>query len=232
MTIQRWPHPDPRRPFDAALEPASAVQYYTSAQSAPRPPTRPRQSPYDRAPVVSDSAAVNPVDRQRAQLIPSEVAHWQTKCEPTTHPLFVLVWRHFWSSCQTATNTVWSMSSPAVVLESATHRTLHAQGFSRSSTQASLVLTDLFSRYLTLLSSTCAKYTAHAGRTRLTARDALAALDELGVGMDELTEYCASEGREMRRFALHTVRRVEDLNELKGQLARAPCTPPFLPARP
>jgi Wiskott-Aldrich syndrome protein len=145
--------------------------------------------------------------------------------------LFGLVWYPSPSSCPTATNTIWSMSSPAVVLESATHRTLHAQGFSRSSAQASLVLTDLFSRYLTLLSSTCAKYTQHAGRTKLTARDALAALDELGVGIDELTEYCASEGREMRRFALHTVRRVEDLNELKGQLAHALCTSPFLHPR-
>jgi len=119
------------------------------------------------------------------------------------------------------------MSFQNVVLESATYRTLHAHGFSRSSTQSSLVLTDLLSRYLTLLSSTCAKYAQHAGRTGLTPRDAFCALDELGVSMDELTEYCTSEGREMRRFTVHTTRKVEDLNELKGQSGESLCTAHF-----
>jgi hypothetical protein len=74
---------------------------------------------------------------------------------------------------------------------------------------------------MTLLSSTCAKYAQHAGRRSFVAQDALCALDELGVSMDELTEYCFSEGREMRRFAAHTARRLEDLNEFKGQSSRA-----------
>jgi Wiskott-Aldrich syndrome protein len=103
------------------------------------------------------------------------------------------------------------------LLESATHRTLHAHSFSRASSQASHVLTDLLSRYLTLLSSTCAKYAHHAGRTGLTARDAIGALDELGVGLEELSEYCSSEGRELGRYAIHSARRVEDMNEFKGQ---------------
>jgi histone H3/H4 len=103
------------------------------------------------------------------------------------------------------------------LLESATHRTLHAHSFSRASSQASNVLTDLLSRYLTLLSSTCAKYAHHAERTGLTARDAISALDELGVGLEELSEYCSSEGRELGRYAIHSARRVEDMNEFKGQ---------------
>ncbi|KAL0952315.1 hypothetical protein HGRIS_006600 [Hohenbuehelia grisea] len=101
------------------------------------------------------------------------------------------------------------------ILESATYRALHAQGFSRSSSQASLVLTDLLSRYLSLLSSTCAKYAQHAGRTTLSPRDALNALDELGVSSDELKEYCASEGLEMGRYSIRSVY----LNEFKTQLA-------------
>ncbi len=81
------------------------------------------------------------------------------------------------------------------LLESATQRTLHAHAFSRSSSQASSVLTDLLSRYLALLTSTCAKYSQHAGRTGLTVRDAIGALNELGVDIDELSDYCAT-GRE------------------------------------
>ncbi|KAG6838157.1 hypothetical protein C0991_001464, partial [Blastosporella zonata] len=103
----------------------------------------------------------------------------------------------------------------AKLLESATHRTLHAHAFSRSSTQASIVLTDLLSRYLALLAGTCAKYASHAGRTGVTVHDALGALGDLGVEMDELREYAATEGRELARYALWTARRVEDLGELK-----------------
>ncbi|KAF9477471.1 hypothetical protein BDN70DRAFT_881178 [Pholiota conissans] len=105
------------------------------------------------------------------------------------------------------------------LLESATQRTLHAHAFSRSSSQASAVLTDLLSRYLTLLTSTCAKYAQHAGRTGLTVRDAIGALDELGVSLDELSEYCSTEGKELNRYALYSARRVEDLHEFKSQLA-------------
>jgi histone H3/H4 len=104
------------------------------------------------------------------------------------------------------------------LLESVIQRTLHAHGFSRSSSQASLVLTDLLSRYMTLLASTCAKYGQHAGRTGITPQDALCALDDLGVDVQELEEYCGTEGAELRRYAIHSGRRVEELNEFKGQL--------------
>jgi hypothetical protein len=46
--------------------------------------------------------------------------------------------------------------------------------------------------------------------------DAFCALDDLGVSVDELGEYCLSEGRELRHYAVLTARRMEDLNELKG----------------
>jgi len=102
------------------------------------------------------------------------------------------------------------------ILESSTYRTLHAHNFSRSSSQASLVLTDLLSRYLSLLTSSCAKYAQHAGRLNLTVKDALSALDEMGVNVDELSAYCRSEGRELGRYAVQTARRLEDLKEIKG----------------
>lgn len=107
------------------------------------------------------------------------------------------------------------------LLDSVTIETLHAHNFSRSSTQAANVLTDLLSRYLTLLSATCSRYAHHAGRLRLTARDAINALDELGLGVDELSEYCASEARDLARYSSHTTRRAEDLRDFKGQSSRA-----------
>lgn len=107
------------------------------------------------------------------------------------------------------------------ILETVTVETLHAHHFSRASTQATLVLTDLLARYLTVLSSTCAEYAEHAGRLRITPQDAFNALDELGLGVDELREYCATEAREISRYAVHTRGRAEDLNDFRGQYLHA-----------
>lgn len=48
----------------------------------------------------------------------------------------------------------------------------------------------------------------------------MSALDELGVSMDELHEYCGTEGDELARYSAHSVKRQEDLSEFKGQLER------------
>ncbi len=48
----------------------------------------------------------------------------------------------------------------------------------------------------------------------------MCALDELGVSMDELHEYCGTEGDELARYSSHSVKRQEDLSEFKGQLER------------
>ncbi|KAI0656335.1 hypothetical protein C8Q70DRAFT_935834 [Cubamyces menziesii] len=105
------------------------------------------------------------------------------------------------------------------ILESVTIKTLHAHNFSRSSTQANQVLTELLSRYLTLFASTCAKYAEHAGRLRLSVKDAVHAMDELGTSVEELSEYCVTEGKEMARYAVQSTKRIEDLNEFRAQLA-------------
>lgn len=106
------------------------------------------------------------------------------------------------------------------LLETVTIKTLHAHNFSRASGQATNTVTDLLSRFLTVLTGTCARYAEHAGRTHLTAKDAICALGDLGVDVEELSEYCASEGRDLSRFAVHTGRRTEDLNEFKGRYNR------------
>jgi histone H3/H4 len=104
-----------------------------------------------------------------------------------------------------------------VAVESAVCRTLHAHNFSRSSSQATILLTDLLSRYLTLLSSTCVKYAQHGGRQNLSVRDAFCALDELGISTAELGEYCNSEAAELGRYAINTTRRMEELKDFRGE---------------
>ncbi|KAH9976743.1 hypothetical protein BGW80DRAFT_1456843 [Lactifluus volemus] len=105
------------------------------------------------------------------------------------------------------------------LLETVVLKTLHAHSFTRSSSQASLVLSDLLSRYLILLATTCSKYAQHTGRVNMTVRDAVHALDELGVSMDELHEYCGTEGDELARYSGHSTKRQEDLGELRASLA-------------
>ena len=102
------------------------------------------------------------------------------------------------------------------LIESSTYRTLHAHSFSRTSSQAAFVLSDLLARYLFLLTSSCAKYAQHSGRVNLTVQDAFSALEEMGVDMDELSNYCRTEGRELGRYTVHTMRRMEDLKEIRG----------------
>ncbi|PCH43064.1 hypothetical protein WOLCODRAFT_138184 [Wolfiporia cocos MD-104 SS10] len=103
-------------------------------------------------------------------------------------------------------------------LDNVTQCTLHAHGFSRASSLAAATTTDVLARYLALLTSTCAKYAEHAGRLSLSIRDAASALDELGVGVDELREYATTEGRDVARYAVRTARRAEDLKEFKAVL--------------
>ncbi len=102
-------------------------------------------------------------------------------------------------------------------LAAVAHRTLHAHSFTRSSAQATVVLTDLLSKYLLLLAATCSNYANHSGRTVFTARDALAALEELGVTLEELHGFASGEGKELARYATKTARRMDELAELRGQ---------------
>ena len=51
--------------------------------------------------------------------------------------------------------------------------------------------------------------------TKLNVQDAISTLDELSVNLEELRDYCATEGRELNRYALISSRRVGDLHEFK-----------------
>ena len=102
------------------------------------------------------------------------------------------------------------------ILESVTHKSLHAQNFSRASSKASHVLTDLTSRYFSLVASTCARYAEHAGRTSVTMADAMNALTEVGISLEELADYAIGEGIELSNYAPLTARRQEELSLLRG----------------
>ncbi|KAJ6600781.1 hypothetical protein B0H10DRAFT_2441043 [Mycena sp. CBHHK59/15] len=106
------------------------------------------------------------------------------------------------------------------LLEVGTQRSLHVAGFARSSAHASAVLTDLLARYISLLATTAAKYAQHAGRTTVTPTDALSALDDLGVGVQDLIDYMP-EAKELARYAIYSARRVEELHEFRAQLGRS-----------
>jgi histone H3/H4 len=108
------------------------------------------------------------------------------------------------------------------LVHAASVKTLHAYSFSRSSSTAALTLADLLARYLALLSESCAKYAHHAGRTNLSVYDAVAVLDELGIGVDELADFCSYEARELNRYASNSARRIEDLNDFRGALSLSP----------
>ncbi|KAF8583426.1 hypothetical protein K439DRAFT_1412174 [Ramaria rubella] len=106
------------------------------------------------------------------------------------------------------------------ILHTTTTRTLHAHNFNKSSTQATHALSDALSRYLMLLAGTCARYAQHAGRTGVTVRDALAALEDIGVGIDELREYVEGEAKELVRYTGQTPRRAEELAELRATVSQ------------
>ncbi|KAJ7180863.1 hypothetical protein C8R46DRAFT_1070783 [Mycena filopes] len=103
------------------------------------------------------------------------------------------------------------------LLESATHRSIHAASFSRASTSATALLTDLLARYLSLLASSAARYAQHANRTVVNPADALSALHDLGFDLADLKEYVA-EARELGRYAVYSGRRVEELAEMRREL--------------
>jgi hypothetical protein len=46
--------------------------------------------------------------------------------------------------------------------------------------------------------------------------DVLSSLGDLGVSLEELDEYCVSEGKDLGRYASSSARRLDDLLEFRG----------------
>ena len=107
-------------------------------------------------------------------------------------------------------------TSTKKILETVSIKTLHAHGFSKSSNHANILLADIASRYLANLAQTVANYAEHAGRHTISPADAVQAIDDLGTSVDELRDYCATECRDMARYATHS----NNLHDLRGAFPR------------
>ncbi|KAG6372637.1 hypothetical protein JVT61DRAFT_7389 [Boletus reticuloceps] len=108
-----------------------------------------------------------------------------------------------------------SQAATAVVVDSVVMKILHAHSFARTSSQAMSVLSNLLTRYLVLLASACGQFSELAGRSSLTIHDFVACLDELGTNLDELSEYCGTEGVELSRYASSSAKRLDDLGDFR-----------------
>jgi hypothetical protein len=113
-----------------------------------------------------------------------------------------------------------------IMVEAATHRSLHAAAFSCSSTHASAILIDLLARYIQLPANTAVKYAQHTDCTTLTTTYALKALDNLGFGFQDLIDY-VPEAKDLSCYAIYSDHCVEELNELKAQLSCVQCNNTF-----
>lgn len=111
-----------------------------------------------------------------------------------------------------------SQTATAVIVDSVIMKILHAHSFSRTSAQAMSVLSNLLTRYLVLLASACGQFSELAGRSRLSARDLIACLDELGTNVNELCDYCSTEGVELSRYASSSIKRLDDLADFRGRI--------------
>lgn len=65
------------------------------------------------------------------------------------------------------------------------------EGFHASHSTASIALADVLGRYIQLIASTAGDYAATTGRTTVGLMDAVEALDELGVRLDDLDDFAA-----------------------------------------
>ncbi|KIN96279.1 hypothetical protein M404DRAFT_49855, partial [Pisolithus tinctorius Marx 270] len=108
-----------------------------------------------------------------------------------------------------------SYIATSAIVDSIVIKILHAHSFTRTSSQALSVLSNLLTRYLVLIASACGQYAELAGRSRLSASDVVACLNELGTDVDELSGYCSTEGIDLSRYAASSAKRLDDLAEFK-----------------
>ena len=109
-----------------------------------------------------------------------------------------------------------SQPATAVIVDSVIMKILHAHSFARTSSQALSVLSNLFTRYLLLLAAACGQFSELSGRSSLSVHDLIACLDDLGTNVDELAEYCATEGAELSRYPSSSAKRLDDLADFRG----------------
>lgn len=94
-------------------------------------------------------------------------------------------------------------SKPTAAAYSASHMSvavlalLSSAGFSRSSSSAADLLSEVMQRYIQLIGSTCVQHANHAGRTVVSPQDLRASLEHIlgGEPIEELLEWAEDEGK-------------------------------------
>ena len=92
---------------------------------------------------------------------------------------------------------------------------VHAHNFNKASSKAVDIVVDLLGHYLELLTATCASFAQHAGRDAANVHDAVMALEELGMDMQDIMEWCERDGVELVPVGIERsgiVLRVDDEN--------------------
>ena len=91
---------------------------------------------------------------------------------------------------------------------------IHAHNFSKASSKAVDIVVDLLGHYLELLTATCASFAQHAGRDAANVHDAVVALGELGIDIQDIMEWCERDGVELSKFGTGSLR--EHLEQFSG----------------
>ncbi|WWC87262.1 uncharacterized protein L201_002150 [Kwoniella dendrophila CBS 6074] len=86
-----------------------------------------------------------------------------------------------------------STPSPDAILHLAALHTLSQTGFASTSSSASVTLSNVLSKYLRLVASTCIERANLSGREKVSAIDVVDALDSLGVRIGELIDWTADQ---------------------------------------
>ncbi|RIA84809.1 hypothetical protein C1645_831724 [Glomus cerebriforme] len=89
----------------------------------------------------------------------------------------------------------------AEIIRRATHQTLAAAGFEKSSRIGGDVLADVFKEYLMFLGKSAQEAATNAGRTKVNTTDILIAFEDLGINLEELKEWTKTEGKVLGGYA-------------------------------
>jgi histone H3/H4 len=89
----------------------------------------------------------------------------------------------------------------AEIIRRATHQTLAAAGFEKSSRISGDVLADVFKEYLMFLGKSAQEAATNAGRTKVNTTDILITFEDLGINLEELKEWTKTEGKVLGGYA-------------------------------
>jgi histone H3/H4 len=93
-------------------------------------------------------------------------------------------------SCPSSSTSAYASSYVTPVIQSI----LHSAGFSKTSSQAVQLLTEVFERYLLLLASTSKHHCNHVGRRLATSCDVERSLMDLGSSVEDVQRWFEEEG--------------------------------------